>query len=103
MVFAELVDAAGVDGSPQEFIDLILGVHGLLDAPAAGGGEEVESPVGGREENREWGPTTASASTTSSFTRVLTHVKLLVGPMPHINWSYSPAHFWVSPHVTHLI
>lgn len=36
VVFSQLVDAAGVDGSSQEFIHFVLGVHRLLDAAAVG-------------------------------------------------------------------
>lgn len=35
VVLPELVNAASVNGSPQEFIHLILGVHGLLNTAAA--------------------------------------------------------------------
>lgn len=38
MVLPQLVDAPGVDGSPQELVHLVLGVHGLLNATA----EEVK-------------------------------------------------------------
>lgn len=34
VVFSQLVDAPGVDGSPQKLIHLVLGVHGLLNAAA---------------------------------------------------------------------
>lgn len=48
VVFSELVNAASVNGSPQKFIHLILGVHGLLNAAAAErrGGEVNEEPRG---------------------------------------------------------
>lgn len=38
VVLPQLVDAPSVDGSPQELIHLVLGVHGLLNATA----EEVK-------------------------------------------------------------
>ena len=47
MVFAELVNGAGVDGTSQKLIHLVLGVQSLLSAPASGA-ETV-----GREREKE--------------------------------------------------
>lgn len=38
MVLAQLIDAAGVDGTAQKLIYLILGVQGILCTPAEGRG-----------------------------------------------------------------
>lgn len=38
VVLAQLIDAAGIDGTAQELVYLILGVQGVLSAPAEGRG-----------------------------------------------------------------
>lgn len=54
MVLPQLVDAAGVDGSPQKLVHLVLGVHCLL-CTTAGKGESSEGggAAGERERGRE--------------------------------------------------